>query len=395
MMKILAFSYLFPNKYQPFYGIFVLNRLKAVKKYCTVQVIAPVPWFPFMGIFNRFKDYPGIPRREVMEGIDVLHPRLFIIPKYLKWIDGISYLCSTILPVLRLKKYHKFDLIDVHWVYPDILAAYVYAKIYRKKLLVTIRGKKAVCFGEDSLRKRIIDFLIKKVDYIITLSKELKDIVIDIGVQETKIKVIPNGVDIDRFKPLKRDECRRRLGLPLDKKILLSVGSLIITKGFHKIIEILPEISKRCELNFYIVGDTGPAGDFRKEIEDKIRELNLKNVFLLGSKSNEELVCWYNACDVFCLATSAEGSPNVVMEALACGAPVVVSAVGGIPDIVKEEFLGFLIDPDSSTDLKDKLEMALSIDWDRKRIRKYMEKFTWDWCAKQVVEVYKKALLKQ
>ena len=234
--------------------------------------------------------------------------------------------------------------------------------------------------------------MIKKVDHIITLSQELKDIVIDIGVQETKIKVIPNGVDIDRFKLIKRDECRKRLGLPLDKKILLSVGSLIIKKGFHKIIEILPEISKRCDLNFYIVGDTGPAGNYRKEIEDRIRKLRLKNVFLLGSKSNEELVYWYNACDVFCLATSTEGSPNVVMEALACGAPVVVSAVGGIPDIVTKEFLGFLIDPDNSADLKNKLETALLIDWDRKRIRKYMERFTWDRCAKQVIKIYNEVL---
>lgn len=394
MIKVLAFSYLFPNKYQPFYGIFVLNRLKAVKKYCTVQVIAPVPWFPFMAIFNRFRDYPKIPRKETIEGIDVLHPRFFIIPRYLKWIDGISYLFSTILFMLRLKKDYNFDLIDVHWIYPDILAAYIYAKIYKKKLLVTIRGKRAVYFGEKSLRKKIIDFLLKKVDYIITLSKELKDIVIDIGAQATKVKVILNGVDIDRFKPIKRDECRKRLGLPLDKKILLSVGSLIITKGFHRIIEVLPEISKRYEPDFYIIGDAGPAGDFRKEIEDKIRELNLKNVFLLGSKSNEELVYWYNACDIFCLATSAEGSPNVVMEALACGTPVLVSAVGGIPDIVKENFLGFLIDPDSSTDLKSKLETALKIDWDRNRIRKYMEKFTWDQCAKQVIDIYKEALSK-
>ncbi len=391
-MKVLAFSYLFPNKYQPFYGIFVLNRLKAVGKYCEVKVIAPVPWFPFMGIFNRFKDYPKITRKETIEGIEVLHPRFFIIPGYLKWMDGISYFFSTIFHVLHLKKDYKFDLIDVHWVYPDILAACIYAKIYKKKLLVTIRGKNALCLGEKSLRKKIIDFLLKKVDCIITLSQELKDISIDIGAQEAKVKVIPNGVDINRFKPFKRDECRKKLGLPLDKEILLSVGSLIVGKGFHKIIEILPEISKKCDLNFYIIGDTGAAGNYRKEIEVKIRELNLKNVFLLGSRSNEELVYWYNACDVFCLATSAEGSPNVVMEALACGAPVVVSAVGGTPDIVNKEFLGFLIDPDSSTDLKSKLGTALKTDWDRDRIRKYMEQFTWDWCAKQVIEQYNEVL---
>ncbi len=391
-LKILALSYLFPNRIYPNYGIFVLNRLKAIQKYCDVKVINPIPWFPFSSCFDRYKNYNRIPKSDIIEGIEVFHPRFFFIPLYLKFLDAITCCLATIPVALKIREHFSFDLIDLHWVYPDILAAYVYRRICKKYFLVTIRGKEAVCFGEKSLRKKIINSLIKKADYTITLSQELKDIVTEIGVQEAKIKTIPNGVDIGRFKPLKRDECRKRLGLQLDKKILLSVGSLIITKGFHKIIKTLPDISKRCDLDLYIVGGVGPAGNYRKEIEDMIRKLNLNNVFLLDTKSNEELVYWYNACDVFCLATSTEGSPNVVMEALACGAPVVVSEVGGIPELVNDEFLGLLIDPDNSVDLTNKLEMALSIDWDRKRIRKYMEQLTWDWCAKQVITVYNEVL---
>ncbi|MHC4454363.1 MAG: glycosyltransferase, partial [Planctomycetota bacterium] len=219
--KILALSYLFPNKYFPFYGIFVLNRLNAVHKYCEVKVIAPIPWFPFMEKFRKFKNYTKIPKHEVIEELEVYHPKFLIVPGYLKWFDSISYLFSVIPSVLRIRKEFRFDIIDVHWVYPDILAGYVFSVLFRKKLIVTIRGKEAICFGERSLRKKIIDYLLKKAHIVVVLSSELKDIVKEIGVEHSKINVIQNGVDVGRFLLKEREECRKRLGMGIESKMIL------------------------------------------------------------------------------------------------------------------------------------------------------------------------------
>lgn len=127
----------------------------------------------------------------------------------------------------------------------------------------------------------------------------------------------------------------------------------------------------------------------KKQIIDNDLEDHVK---LIGSQLNDRLPYWYNAADIFCLATSGEGSPNVVLEALACGTPVVVNAVGGISEIMKKDFMGYLVDPSVEEDLQSKILASLDRQWDRVRIRKYMEKFSWERCAKQVVEVYEHVL---
>ena len=143
-MKLLVISYLFPNCITPESGIFVLNRIKAVSKYCDIRVINPVPWFPGCSKFERYKNFNLIPEREKIAGIDVYHPRYFIIPKYCKYLDAFSF-CFAVLKTVKknLRNFH-FDLIDLHWTYPDILSGYLLSKLFNKKFLVTIRGKEAL-----------------------------------------------------------------------------------------------------------------------------------------------------------------------------------------------------------------------------------------------------------
>lgn len=387
-MKILAFAYLFPDIKQPSRGIFVYNRLNAINKYCEVKIVSPRPFFPFMNYFKQFKNFSKNPYNEYYKGLEIYRPKFFIIPKYLKWFDCISYFFSTIKVVFKIRSKFDFDLIDVHWTYPDIVAGYIFSKILNKKLVLTIRGKEALFYGEKSLRRLVLNFFLKKGDTVIALSSELKKLLVAIGLQEKRIQVIRNGVDINKFHYLSKDSCREKLGLPTSKKVIVSVGSLTEGKGFQDIIQIMPQLVKKFDVELYILGDVGPAGNYKNEIKGLISKLSLSNIFLMGNRPNEELLYWYNAADIFCFASYSEGSPNVINEALACGTPVVSTAVGAIPDVVTEDFLGFLASPNKHDDLLEKILIALNICWNRKAISNYMKNFRWDWCARQVVDLY-------
>ena len=121
-MRILALSYLFPNSVYPNCGVFVLNRLKAIGDYHEVKVINPIPWFPGTSRLRRYKDYHRIPSREIMAGIEVFHPRFFSVPRVLKGLDALTYGQAVRRVALPLRRQWPFELIDLHWTYPDLPA---------------------------------------------------------------------------------------------------------------------------------------------------------------------------------------------------------------------------------------------------------------------------------
>lgn len=391
-MKVLALSYLFPNPAMPHYGIFVFNRLKAVQQRCDLKVIAPIQWYPLK---HKIKGWAAgqapIPQKSCLEGMEVHYPRFFVIPKYLKWFDAISYLLAA-LPIARRlwREGFRFDLIDVHWTYPDILAGYVLSCLYNKPFVVTIRGVEALYPGERGGRKFLLDWLLKKANAVVALSSELAGLCQGIGVAPERISVVLNGIDTEKFRLVETKDSRARIGLDLDKKIIISVGSLIERKGHHEIIKLLPQLKDKFQFDFYILGDVNPEGDFSKKIQSLIEQLDIKNVHLVGNVDHSQLIDWYNAADLFVLATRGEGCPNVVMESLACGTPVVVTNVGAVTDLVKIGEDGFIVDEPAS--LKELIAKGLETQWDRAEISRRGRARTWYKCALEVLEVYQKVM---
>lgn len=390
--RILALSTLFPSRAYPNFGIFVLNRLKAIHRYHDISVIAPVPTFPFKSRFRRFRNFDAIPAREEIDGLEVEHPHFFTIPHYFKWTDAVFLFLSTLRTISRLSKRNKFDLIDVHWSYPEILTAFIWTRFLGNRFIVTIRGKETLYSLERSLRKYIIEVLLRRADAVITLSTELKELVMSIGVAKEKIHVVPNGVDISRFYRIDQQECRKRVGIKEGKKVILSAGSLILRKGHHNIIELLPIISKKYDLELYVIGSPSPEGDDRGFLENMVRRLRLDNVHFVGNVPNKDLVYWYNASDIFCLPSTGEGCPNVVLEALSCGTPVIASNVGDVNNIIDSKLKGFVFDLEKPGELENCLDRAFECQWDREAISASMQERTWDMCAKYIDSIYKKVL---
>jgi len=228
------------------------------------------------------------------------------------------------------------------------------------------------------------------------LSDELREKVIALGVAREKSRVILNGVDTTRFHYLDRDACRQKLGLPAASRILISVGRLTRKKGHHELIRIMPELLRTGPTHLYLIGGVNREEDYGSVLREMISELGLQaNVHFIDGVPQSELAAWYAAADLFCLATMTEGCPNVVLEALACGTPVVATNAGAIGELITPGENGAIVHSHEIAKLGEIVRASLERQWDRKRIAARMEAWSWSSCAEQVLEVYRNVLQPQ
>jgi len=393
-MKILVLTNLFPNKLQPTFGLFVKERILRIARLGEIKVIAPCPWFPRFKFIKKYYFYSQIPVEEKIEDLDVLHPRFFILPKIFKSLDGFLYFVSVFGEVFKVRKYFNFDLIDCHWVYPDGFAAVLFGKIFKKPVVITIRGPGVLTMPGYRIRRKLALWSLKQSNHIIAVCEAIRQETIKLGIPGEKITTIPNGVDIKKFYLWDKIKARERLNLPLDKKIILSVGYLCKRKGFHHLIDAISILTKkfgRGDLLLIIIGgaDVGREDNFKPNLERQINELKLNsNVWLVGEKPHEELYLWYNACDIFCLASSKEGWANVLFEALACGKPVVATNIWGTPEVIKSDEYGILINEQTGEAIAEGILKAENKNWDSQKLIVYTQENTWEKVGEKVFNIF-------
>ena len=207
---------------------------------------------------------------------------------------------------------------------------------------------------------------------------------------KSKVKVIYNGINHKVFRLGSRCDARKSLGLKSDRSILLYIGNLKATKGCMDLLEAFNQISRQHkDVDLYFIGD----GPVRKSIIAKSNEYGLNGrVFILGIRPHQELVSWIQSCDAVVLPSHNEGVPNVLLESMACGVPVVATAVGGIPEVVDEK-VGILVELGNAKELQDALVTVISRDWDPSLIECSVADFTWERNIKQMEEVFQKNLI--
>lgn len=383
--RLLALSYLFPNVEKPNHGIFVYNRLNAMAKYADVTVINPIPWSPLHSFIDKFKHLRNIPAKTQRGNLTIYHPRYLSIPGYAKGIEIPTYR-SAVKKVINEIGF-DFDLIDLHWTFPDLPTGDYLSNRYGVPYRLTLRGMEAFHIQDGDIRQKTVAKYLKRVDSIISLSQEMADEADTIAGTAAKTKVVRNGVDTKAFFFKGRDLCRHSLGLPESQRIVLGVGALIHRKGFDVVISAIKnlfETGHDLDTHFYILGAEGAEGDYRKELFDLVASANLANrVHFVGAVPNDKLVDWYNAADLFCLSSRGEGSPNVLTEALACGCPAVATNVGSVPEIMAaEDDLGTVIPVNDVLRTAEAIDELLRKQHDRQIQAESLNKYTWDWCAK-------------
>jgi len=382
-MKVLVYTTLFPNHCQPNSAIFIKKRMFhfAQLRDCEIKVVAPIPYCPHWSIFGKKYQYSQIKKYEIMDGVEVFHPRYPLIPKISMPLHAISLYLFTRGLVKKIFRTFPFDLMDGHYIYPDGLAALLLSKRMNRPLILSARGSDINQFTHFRSIKPMIRYTLNQADHSISVCNALKQEMVALGIDRGKISVIPNGVDMDIFYPIDKKEAQKKLLINHTSKVIVSVGSLIPRKGFHVILEALSRlIPGDSNIHLYIVGE----GYYRSTLEKKIRDLHLdQQVTLVGEVANNELKFWYSLADVFCLASSREGWANVIMESLACGTPVVATKVYGAPEIITSSNVGILVE-NTPESVYDGLKAALKTPWNRELIHAHVKDRSWFKVADEV-----------
>jgi len=397
-IKLLVITHSYPTKVHPTSGIFIKNQYDYMKDHCDVKIIFPYPYIPKFKKLNPYYKFSEIPFKEEVGGIEVYHPKYLFFPRngifsnflsvFLFFESFFSYLSSKNL-IYKLKKEWDFDIIKVHGCIAESVTGVMSKKKYKKPLLVMLHGEDVTRFSKIWFLKILARPILKNSDAIICKSNSLKKEVLEMGIVNKAIYIIPSGYAVKRFKPKSSVKCRKMLNLPINKKIILFAGDLIPRKGVEYLIRAMKLVVKsNGDIWCYIVGD----GILKSELRNLADKLNLnKCVFFVGEKKLDEMPLWMNACDILVLPSLNESLPSVLSEAMACGKPVVATNVAGAPEIVNKD-VGYLVKPKNADDLAEKIILALNKKWKREKLFKRAKEFSVTNSVKKTLKLYDKLL---
>lgn len=387
-LRLLTFSTLFPNAGQPNHGVFVENRLRhlVATEQATSAVLAPIPWFPSASPrFGTWSRYARADRVETRHGLLVHHPRYPVIPKVGTAAAPMLLYAAARRALHRLVAAGvEFDLIDAHYLYPDGVAATWLGRHFGKPVVITARGSDVTQLPDYPVPRRLIQRAMAEADALISVSAGLKEAMVGLGAPAEKVTVLRNGVDLRVFRPVDREVARRALGVA--GKVLLSVGHLIERKGHHRVIEALQELPGWTLL---IAGE-GPERErlhalaVRTGVEGRVR--------LLGARPHDELAALYSAADALVLASSREGWANVLLEAMACGTPVVASPIPGNPEVVRAPAAGVIMPENTPHGVVAGVRALEAAAPAREATRAYAEGFGWEETSAGQLAVFRRVL---
>ncbi len=392
-LKSLLFSTLYPSSVRPGHGIFVETRLRELMQHAPIdaRVLAPVPWFPSgHARYGAYGVMARTPRAERWNGIDVSHPRFALLPKLGMTISPLTLAWGALPEARRLiQQGFDFDLIDAHYFYPDGVAAAWLARWLGKPLVITARGSDLNLIAQYAAPRRWMQWAAQQAQACIGVSAALVEVLRGWGLPEHKMHVMRNGVDLTRFQSVDAHLARQTIGLGDGGPVLLMVGNLVELKGHALVIDALPELLRQFpQLRLLIVGD-GPE---RARLEAQIARLGLTDcVRLAGAVPNTELLHWYSAADALVLASSREGWPNVLLEAMACGTPVVATRCGGVPEIVTHDALGQMLQRRDVPALVTAIAAQLGRTTDRSSVRRHAQGQGWQATSAAQMRVFEAA----
>jgi teichuronic acid biosynthesis glycosyltransferase TuaC len=391
-VRTLLFSTLYPSSVRPLHGVFVETRLRELLQRGGVQskVVSPVPWFWSTDEkHGAYAKMARTPRHEQRFGVDVLYPRFVRLPKVGMSSAPFFLALGARAALAQVQREgFDFDVIDAHYYYPDGVAAAMLALWFKKPLVVTARGTDVNLIPEYRVPRLLIQWAARQAQASIGVSAALVERMRQVGLDAARLHVMRNGVDLQRFQPLHAQQMRSELGIT-GGPVVLTVGNLHEHKGQRLTLEAFAQLRRtQADARLYIIGE----GPDRNVLRQRAQTLGVADaVSLVGAVPNAELARWYSAADMLVLASSREGWPNVLLEAMACGTPVVASRVGGVPEIVQNNVAGRVVEPRTAdafaaafADLLgerstgNEPDTATGISAWRTRVRQYAQGFSWD-----------------
>ncbi|PID14461.1 glycosyl transferase family 1 [Sporosarcina sp. P34] len=325
MPKVVVFSNMYPSAEHPTFGIFVRNQVEQLK--------------------NDGVDVKVIAIHDPGKG------KIGKITNYLSW--GMQ----SLLYVLQHKK--KVSITHAHYAFPTGMVSLLAKKLWKIPYVVTVHGGDLDKMAKKS--ERIAKFtkrILQESSMVITVGEKLRnDVITDYGIAPSKVEIMSMGVDTSVFKPMAQEEVRLLLDVPLNERVVLFVGNVIEAKGVMELIDAFTQLQETYDdLLLYIVGS---QKDQRFTAEAKEKVGNNSGIRFKEPVSQTELAKWMSATDILVLPSYHEGFGLVALEALASGAKVVATNVGGLPYLLKDD-VGTLVEPRNAQALAAGLEEALA-----------------------------------
>jgi glycosyltransferase involved in cell wall biosynthesis len=336
-MRVLTVTSLFPNRAAPSHGVFVLRRVQAMRAQgAEVSVIAPTPWAPPGPLPSRYARLRAIPDAEEFDGIRVVRPRYLMIPKIGMWFQDRAYARAIRGAVRKEAGRFRPDVIDVHYLYPDACAVARVAAELGIPFIASARGSDVKRLGSIPAIARRIRVALKGARGIVAMSRDLADAMR--GLCDADVRVIPNGIDPELFRPRDRVEARRALGLPLEGRRVVCVGKIDDVHGQELVVEALAHADAPRDVVLDLVG-AGATAALRRRVE----ALGLKGrVLFVGAVPPAQVPLWFAAANASVHPGRWAGSPNAVLESLACGTPCLASDLPEMREAIPTRAEGLL-----------------------------------------------------
>ena len=371
MLRVLTLSTLFPDAARPTFGLFVERQTRGLAALpdVEVQVVAPIgvpPW-P-LSLHPNWRGLAAIAARETWRGLTVHRPRFPILPGL--GTTNPRAMAGALLPMLRaLRRSFPFDVIDAEFFFPDGPAAVRLGRALGVPVSIKARGADIHHWGAQASTAGQVRRAGLAANGMLAVSAALKADMVALGMPGARIRVHYTGVDLDRFRP-SPDRIAAKRALGVTGPLLLSVGALIPRKGHDLVIEAMRDLPGAT----LMIAGHGPE---RATLEALIAARGLGDrVMLLGSQPHDALPALAAAADVGVLVSASEGLANAWVEALACGAPIVIADVGGARELVDRPEAGRLVAREPAAIAAGVREL-LAADYDPLAVRATAERFTW------------------
>jgi teichuronic acid biosynthesis glycosyltransferase TuaC len=377
-LNVLAFTSLFRTPNEKVRAPFTSEFLRALHEFADVTLVSPIPWTPDTAMTRsrpEWKRYIGVPASDTVDGVRVHYPRYLMVPKLSGVLQPALQAMGAWSAVRALHRARRFDVINGRFIYPDGVAATLLGRRLGVPVTLTALGTDVNVYAAQPLKRAQTVWALRRAAHVSAVSVELADRIAALGIERSKISLAPNGIDLERFRPDGPSPPSLGSSALPSGKTLICVARLSQEKGLHVLMEALAILQKtnRCDFTTVLLGD-GPE---RSALEARVAASGLgAKVRFAGEVDHNEVPAWMRGAHGFCLPSFREGTPNVVIEALASGLPVVATRVGGTPLLVNAGN-GLLVEPGQAPALAEALAGMMGREWNRASIRATVAHMSW------------------
>lgn len=355
----------------------------------------PLPWEPNRATFNRqqFEQLDGEFEKSIL--VPIAFTEWFAHRKEVQQTEKLRYVPYFYLPKIGRRFYSVFMFLSIlvhsgwwlvnkkpkiilaSWAFPEAVAASWLSKLLKCNFFFKVHGSDVNLHGKIPARAKQIVSAANRAQGILSVSKALANELVKIGVKYEKVHVIYNGVNHEKFA----------LDYPAkdQNRYILYIGNLKRDKGVMELIEGFNQIKDHHpDLHLVFAG----SGLMHERLMNYSNTQRISDkVTFLGNINHDDLPAWLSNATALCLPSYNEGVPNVVLEAMAAGTPVLATNVGGIPEVVDESICGKLIPPKNAKAVANGLNELLSQQWFRDKIKQHASQFTWQKNKAQLVDM--------